>query len=705
MNKRYNTVFFVIVLIITTSNFISTSKNIYHHEVSSLSTSQGIMPFIVGVPRSLYDLDPQFAWDYDSTNVIDQVCEGLYAYDLGDPDLRIIPRLASSLGTWNVNGDELTIPLRTGVTFHDGTPFDADAVLFTWNRMNWALSQVTQIASLYEFPNGTSIVKQVIKNNQYSVTFKLQAPYVPFEALLCFSGSYILSPTSTPATAWIDTATGDLVGTGPFVYDNNTVNEVNFHAYNNYWRGKASIEEMSFSTITDPIARNNALLAGTVDFLEGPSSDMIDTFKADPDITMLDAGKKSATIYYLGMNNVKIDRNLREAISYAIDYDYIINDIYEGNAARSKSPIPEGIRYSNTTFSEPTFNIPFARSLMQGMGYGLGWDTSYPGISEAQWSAASFATINYTYNNGNTIREDLLVLLNDNLDKIGITVLDDGMTFGEFIYRLYEIPPFTRNMLDLFWIGSRADYNDPSYYTNNLLTNRSVAYNTAQYDGWLAAIEDGRNPLDMNDNVQLLMEAAQTQANPVLRKQMYDRIQELLITRDMPWALGIVPKLFHAHSNNLTGFQQNALYKLDFFSCTWDPYRDYTIQILDPADITYVQGDLGHTIEWYITTADLLNPTYSIYRNTTLLSSGTWSSGIPVTVNVDALAAGTYAFRIEVNNKNEIAEDIVIVTVTVPTTAGSEEQIFGYPTIIFIGISMVCLLFIYQRLRKKLKLS
>lgn len=463
---------------------------------------------------------------------------------------------------------------------------------------------------------------------------------------------------------------------------------------------------MSFSTITDPITRNNALLAGTVDFLEGPSSDMIDTFKADPDITMLDAGKKSATIYYLGMNNVKIDRNLREAISYAINYSYIIDGIYVGTVLRMKSPIPEGIRYSNTTFSVPTFNIPFARSLMQGMGYGLGWDTSYPGTDEGLWSAASFASVNYSYDIGNTIREDILSLLQTNLIKIGITVLDDGMTFTDFVYRLFEvIPPYTRNMLGVFLVGARADYNDPSYYINNLLTNRSVAYNGAQYDGWLAAIEDGRNPLDMNDNVQLLMEAAQTQTNPVLRKQMYDRIQELLITRDMPWALGIVPKLYHAHSNNLTGFQQNALYKLDFYSCTWDPYRDYTIQISHPADISYVQGDLGHTIEWFITTADLLNPTYYIYQNTTLLSSSTWSSGIPVTVNVDALATGTYVFRIEVNNKNEIAEDIVIVTVTVTTTAGPEEQIFGYPTIIFVGISMVCLLFIYQRLRKKLKLS
>jgi hypothetical protein len=98
---------------------------------------------------------------------------------------------------------------------------------------------------------------------------------------------------------------------------------------------------------------------------------------------------------------------------------------------------------------------------------------------------------------------------------------------------------------------------------------------------------------------------------------------------------------------------------------------------------------------------DLLNPTYSIYQDITLESSGNWNSGIPVTVNVDTLAVGNYAFRIEVHNQIEIAEDIVIVIVT--TSTGPE--VFGYPIIIFIGISTVCLLLIYPRLRKKLKLA
>ncbi|GAH88612.1 unnamed protein product, partial [marine sediment metagenome] len=233
-----------------------------------------------------------------------------------------------------------------------------------------------------------------------------------------------------------------------------------------------------------------------------------------------------------------------------------------------------------------------------------------------------------------------------NLDKIGITVLDDGTTWSEFIYRLYEIPPYTRNMVGLFWVPWGPEFGDPSWYINDLLTNRSRAANFAQYNGCQAAIEDGRNPSDVNDNVLLLMEAALTEINSTQRKRMYDKIQELLITKDVPWAWGVVEKLYHAHHINLAGFQQNAFKKLDFYSCTWEE-PDYTIQISHPPDITYVQGDFQVIpIEWYITATNLSNSHYSIFRNTTFLTSGQWSPGIPVRCNLNHNATvGTYVYR------------------------------------------------------------
>jgi len=528
---------------------------------------------VFGTMYGPVDLDPQVAWDSASIDAIDQVCEGLFAYNLSDPELAIIPNLALS-GTWNPGVTEFTCVLRQNVTFHDGAPFNADAVLFTWDRMAWALNstgtntdRVTQVAELYEFPNGTPIVKDVIKNGNYNVTFELNGPYIPFEALLCFSASYILSPDSTPAMEYIDTATGNIVGTGPFVYDNyeSGVN-VSFHAFDDYWKGRAQIDKLIFSIITDPNFRNAALLAGDIDFLTDPLDSVLDVFNLTEGIT-LEQGPHSTVIQYLGMNNRLINVTVREAISYAIDYGYIIDVLKEGNAVRMESPVPKGIRYANCTFDVPILNLSRARTAMQSMGFGVGWDVTPDGPDELLWEEATFMTLNYTYNIGGSIREDIMVLLQKNLGKIGIVVQDAGMTWYNFINRLYEVGNLTRNMLHFYWIGWGSDYNDPSNFINPLFTNRSVASNGVQYNGYAAAIEAGRDPLALWDNVQLLMEAGLTELDPVVREAIYDRIQELLVEHDRPWAWGYVSKRHCAWVSNLHGYQQNPMGKEYFYPC------------------------------------------------------------------------------------------------------------------------------------------
>jgi peptide/nickel transport system substrate-binding protein len=538
-----------------------------------LSERDEEVTLVFGTMYGPVDLDPQVAWDSASINVIDQVCEGLFAYNLSDPEMAIIPNLALS-GTWNSVGTNFTCILRQGVIFHDGATFDADAVLFTWDRMAWCLNttgtntvEVTQVAELYEFPNGTPIVKNVIKNGDHSVTFELNGPYIPFEALLCFSASYILSPTSTPATQYIDTATGDIVGTGPFVYDTYEVGfNVTFRAFVNYWKGRAQIDKLVFSVITDANTRNAALISGEIDFLSDPIYSVFDVFNNTEGIT-IEQGPNSTVTQILGMNNQQINVTLREAISYAIDYDYIIDVLREGYAVRMESPVPKGIRYANCTFDIPVLNLSRARSVMQSMGYGIGWNVTPGSPDEGNWQNATFLTFNYTYNVSGNFREELMVLLQDNLPKIGIAVEDAGMTWWEFRDRLYEIGGLHRNMLQFYWIGWGTSYNDPSNFINPLFTNRSIAYNSAQYNGYTAAIEAGRDPMVLNDNVQLLMEAGLSEPDPVAREALYDRIQELLIEHDRPWVWGYVSKIHVAMVSNLHGYQQNQMGKEYFYPC------------------------------------------------------------------------------------------------------------------------------------------
>jgi len=521
-----------------------------------------ITEFVCGVAYGPQDLDPQFAWDSASLDVIDQVCEGLYKYDLTDPDLAIIPNLATEFGTWSSDKKNYTVPLREGVSFHDGTTFNAASVKWSFDRLQYFMNttgtlpggtQVTQIAELYSWPDGIPIINRTEIINSNTIKFILNKPFVPFLGLLCFSGSYILSPISTPAYDYIDTATGDLIGTGPFVYDEYNLDvNVTFHAFENYWRGEAKIKSLIFKIIFDADQRNQALLSGDIDLLGGISFSYLDQMESDPNITVTPCDQ-STTIQYLGMNNKQINKTWRKAISYAINYSYIIETLMGGQAVRMKSPVPEGILYANWSFDVATYNLTKAREYMVSMGYGdLGW-------SNAQWQAATFATFNYTYNIGNSFRENLLILLQDNLDLIGIEVIDAGMTWSEYINRLY----YSHDMLQLYWIGWLADYNDPSNFINPLFSNTSI-----------------NNAAQVNDPyLESLMEAGLEETNPILREAIYDEIQRYIVEDLMPWAFGYVGNYYDAYQSEFTGYPSNPMRKMWLYNVSFSQYEGGKIHI------------------------------------------------------------------------------------------------------------------------------
>jgi ABC-type transport system substrate-binding protein len=651
-------------------------------------------------------LDPQIAWDSSSLLIIDQVCEGLFTHNISDPDLKIIPNLALS-GAWNPARTEYTCLLRQGVTFHDGALFNADAVIFTWNRLNWALNvtgtntvQVTVFEELYKLPNGAPIVSSIIKNSDYNITFVLNGPYIPFESLLSFSGSYLLSPSSTPAMAYIDTITGDLVGTGPFVYDNYIEDvEISFHAYDNYWKGKANINDMKYIIENDRTTRNIALLGSEVHFIDGLMGSLIPTYKVSPNITFLETNITSWGLNYLVMNNKKINRTFREAISYAIDYSYINHELKDSSVKRLRSPIPNGILYANDTFEVPTLNLTRARLAMVSMGFGdMGW-------SNAQWSAATFASWNYSYNIGDDFREDLLILLQYNLDLIGIEVIDQGMSWTDFINRAYGyMEQGGLNTLEFFWLGWDANYNDPSNLINGFFSNSSSSYNPAQYDGYSAAIEAGRNPLNRNDNVQLLMEEALSETDPIAREALYDRIQELLVEEDFPWALVYSPDIYSAFNDHLTGLQLNAMGRIYFYPCKLNyPILPGAVNIYSNADNPDTDGNFD--ISWSSST---YTDNYSLYRSSSVITTIDGSVNLLLDEVTDfsyetsGYTNGIYYFLVvsKNGNGNTMSENLM-VTVELSSENGTPPEIPGFEMwtlfFTFISASLISLL------RKKMR--
>jgi len=372
-------------IIIPISILLDNNKSIFlmDHAQFYLNIINGYEALIIGTSSGPYDLDPVNAWESASNNVIEQVAEGLFSYNYSDPDLPRINLLAESY--WWQNNVTLQIQLRKGVLFHDGTVFNAVAAKWNFDRINYLINAtgtlegfpvpVAQTESLWRLPNGKPIINNTATVGNYNITITLNGVFSPFLDLLCYTNAYMLSPSSTPATDWIDLTTGDLVGTGPFTYDSFTPDiEVRFTRFDNYWRGPAYFETLIFVIIEDATARSNAMLFHEIDYVMRPLPSLYPTFDADPDITVKrfteETGRASLVYQYLGLNNNKINKTMRQAMAWAFPYDYMLEEMLEGYLAiRAYSPISPGYgAVYNESVNYPYYDLAHARQILLDAG-------------------------------------------------------------------------------------------------------------------------------------------------------------------------------------------------------------------------------------------------------------------------------------------------------------------------------------------------
>ncbi|WP_371804430.1 ABC transporter substrate-binding protein [Candidatus Lokiarchaeum ossiferum] len=490
-------------------------------------------PLIYGTSSLVVDLDPQYAWDSASIAHIDQVCEGLFSYDLTDPNLAIQPQLAKAFGVWGtestINGTKYsyTVELKTGVTFHDDSDFDAEDVVFTFDRLNRFCSNETktQIAELYEplaalYPNTPLLIYNTTALNATQVKFLLNYEYAAFVSLLCFSGSVILSnnPGSTPADDYYKTEEDTLIGTGPYYQDSNTERLTVFR-YNDDWYGGEApdILEMHWVLYDDVTTKNQAFLSGDIDAIDkidtisGISTEFMEEYESSEHHDVGDR-MQGTVIIYMGFDCNKVDKLTRNAMQAALDYRYIIEDLGKGELAPLSSIIPKGILFHDESLPAPIQNVTLARKLMlqaidsdKGIGdFALSTITGLNADStDDEWEATTIVSYNYTYNIGNSMREGVGELAKANFAKIGIKVTVIGLTWGEFLDSLDD------GTCQIFMLGWGPDFNDPSNYINPLLSPTSSSNH--------AHINDTK----LND----LMLEGLIETNPKAREDLYHEIQ------------------------------------------------------------------------------------------------------------------------------------------------------------------------------------
>jgi peptide/nickel transport system substrate-binding protein len=218
---KYLSLFFTCALLVIACNKPQVDQN----PPTTQGNSQGIIT--LGTTLKVRTLDPADSYELAGLNVIYNVAESLYTYELGTTKLK--PLLATEMPKVSDDGLSYTIPVRTGVTFHDGTPFNAEAMKFSLDRFIQNSGKPSFLLA--------DTIESITANSETELTIKLKKPFSAFPSLLAFPGACAVSPQ-----AYIigqgQFKPNELIGTGPYKLSQFSSDSISLQPFEGYWGEK-----------------------------------------------------------------------------------------------------------------------------------------------------------------------------------------------------------------------------------------------------------------------------------------------------------------------------------------------------------------------------------------------------------------------------------------------------------------------------------
>jgi ABC-type transport system substrate-binding protein len=342
-------------------------------------------------------LDPADVTDGESTARTDSIFEGLVEYKPGSAEIQ--PCLATSWVT-SADGKNITFTLRQGVKFHDNTTFNADAVVFSFERQYNTSHPYYQYGEWAYWGYMFSDIAKVEKIDDYTVKIVLSRPNAAIMTSLAMFTVAIVSPTN--AAKYGTDAFKNPCGTGPFKFVEWVKDDhITVEAFKDYWRGAPKLDKVIYRVITDPSARLLAIQAGEVQGMEYPDPASFASIEANTNLQLLT--KEGLTVGYIAMNNgygyndsnhngmhdanepwVKTpgyfvpftNRSVRQAVNYAINKTSIVKNLYKGTAIVAVNGMPPFMLGWNGSVVDYPYDPDKARELLTEAGYPNGFNVT-----------------------------------------------------------------------------------------------------------------------------------------------------------------------------------------------------------------------------------------------------------------------------------------------------------------------------------------
>jgi peptide/nickel transport system substrate-binding protein len=283
----------------------------------------------IGLKADPPSLDPS-----QSNALVDrQVQNSIYdkLFDL-DKDGNIVPVLVESYEV-SPDGKVYTLKLKTGITFHDGTEFNADVVKFNIERYREDNSRRV---------NEMKFVQKVEVVDPQTVTIELSEPFSPFISILTDRSGMMVSPEAVKKYG--DDYLNHPVGTGAYVFVEHVKGDhVTLEKNENYWNGEVKIDELNYKVFTNGTAAVQNLKSGQLDFIDEVPTKEIKGLENNPVGKVVAESGMAYQGFYLNTKQEPFtNKYLRQAVNKAVDREAFIKVVLDGYGAPANSPFAKG---------------------------------------------------------------------------------------------------------------------------------------------------------------------------------------------------------------------------------------------------------------------------------------------------------------------------------------------------------------------------
>jgi len=480
---------------------------------------------VVGLVAEPVNLDPAQVTDLNSNRVGRRIVETLVTFP--DESTQVVPGLAES---WAISKDGLkyTFKLRKGVSFHDGTPLNAEAVKFSTERQIIPEHPFNKLGK-YPFANYFfGNVKAVEAVDPQTVEFILKEPRASFLAVLTAGAASIVSPTAVRKLGVDYPLTP--VGTGPFKFvawdrGQRVVLEKNA----GYWKHPVKIDRVIYRPIVEGQARLTELLTGALDLIVDTPPDFVPQLESNPKVMVLK--QVGVHVWYLGINNQKKpfdDKRVRQALNYAVNKEALVRDVLKGTGSFSRGPVLPNTWGADAALKAYPYDPERAKKLLAEAGYPSGFSTTL-------WVPES--------GSGMQLPVAMSTVIQSNLKAVGVNVALQTMEWGAYLAKLR-----TKEQ-DLFALSWMAGNEDPDL----------VMYPLLHSSQWTP---NGPNrALYKNEKYDELLHQARLTTDQKKRAELYREAQRILVD-DAPWVFVDHEIQTAAHAKRVQGFKLHPSFDL-----------------------------------------------------------------------------------------------------------------------------------------------